>query len=323
VQELETLRFVFERGHHVLFGVAVVVLFSASVAAEPGSPQGDEESARYQLIYEAPALCPQKQVLIEQINRRLEGEWQASPDRLPGTLAVVVRQEGERYEAHMTLADRWGHVAFRTLEGEDCDAVLWDVAVAAVSAIESRLGPQPPFFEFGATTGPDWRGNLLAWGGGGLVGLRWPASRRSLQLSVGYWATGARQANQASDVEIRVRLFAARLEFCLLEPRLSQTISFPLCAGAAGGLLEPQGVMDTGGASASRGWASLGLAPKLRWNVNRLFVQIGPRMDVFVLHPRRLTDTPRVSGQRSQSEAVHSFPNIGLAVMATVGFSLP
>ncbi len=312
----------FVSGRQVLLGAALAVLWPGAAAAEAGPAEDAEESARYQLVYEAPAECPKKQALLAQINHRIDKEWAAPPDQLAGTLTVAVSKVGDHYQSRMTLADRWGHVAFRILDAEGCDAALSDVAVAAVAAIESRLGPQPPYFELGVLGGPDWRTGLLAWGGGALVGLRWPTSRRSLHLAVGYWIVGAGHANRLADVELRFRLFSMRLEFCPFEPRLGPTISLPLCASAEGGLLQARHVDTIGRSPSFTGWTSLGLAPQVRWSGNSLFVQIGPRAD-FLLYPRRLTDTPTTDGQPSQRETIHRFPSVGFAAIATVGLKLP
>lgn len=306
----------------VLLGAALAVLWPGAAAAEAGIPDADEESARYQLVYEAPAECPKKQALLAQINHRIDKQWAAQPDQVAGTLTVAVNMVSDHYQARMTLADRWGHVAFRVLDAEDCDAALSDVAVAAVAAIESRLGPQPPAFELGVFGGPDWRTGLWAWGGGALVGLRWPTSRRSLHLSIGYFVTGAGHANRLADVEISFRLVSMRLEFCPFEPKLGPTLALLLCASAEGGLLQARHVDTIGPAPSFTGWTSLGLAPQVRWSSNILFIQVGPKAD-FLLYPRRLTDTPTTDGQPSHKETIHHFAPVGFAAFATVGLNLP
>lgn len=302
----------------ILLGTALGVLLPGAAAADAGSLQGEEESPRYQLVYEAPAECPKKQELRAQINRRIEAQWSALPEQSAGTLTVAVSRVNDHYRAQVTLADRFGHVAFRSLDSDDCQAALPDIAVAAVAAIESRLGPQPAYFEVGVLAGPDFRTGLLAWGGGVLVGLRWPTSRRSLHLSFGHWTAAAGQANRSPDVEIRFQLSSMRLDFCPFEPRLGPGISLPLCASAEGGLLRARHADAAGGSPPLTGWTSLGLAPQLRWSGRLLFVQVGPKADLL-LYPRRLTDMSPTGGQPSPRQTIHYFPPIGFAGIATIG----
>jgi hypothetical protein len=142
-------------------------------------------------------------------------------------------------------------------------------------------------------------------------------------LTVGYWDTGASQANEDRDVAIRLKLYAARLDFCLFEPKITKSISVPLCVGASGGFLQAQHVESAdGSASPMTGWASLGLAPQLRWSSDSLFVQVGPKADVL-FYPNRLKDRTDPSGQPPEAMTLHSFPPVGFAMTLTVGFRLP
>lgn len=316
----------FECRRELFLGVAVNVLFTVSANGAPNSNLTEDEIAKYQLVYEAPAECPNKNALLEQINHRTERDWHALPAQTTGMLTVAVNKTNDTYHARMVLADRSGHVAFRDgFEGANCNEILVDLAIAAVAAIDSRLGPQPPYVEFGAVGGPDWRTGVLALGGGGLVGIRWPASGRSFELTVGYWDTGASQANEVSNVAIRLKLYTARLDFCFFEPKIAKSISVPLCVGASGGFLQAQHVESAdGSASPMTGWASLGLAPQLRWSSDSLFVQVGPKADVL-FYPNRLKDRTKSSGQSSQTTTttIHDFSPVGFAMTLTVGFRLP
>jgi hypothetical protein len=316
--------FVFECRRELFLGVAANVLLTVSANGAPNSNPNDDEIAKYQLVYEAPEECPNKKTLLEQINHRTERNWQALPDQTGGMFTIAVHKTNGTYHARMAIADRSGHAAFRdNFEGTNCDDVLVDLAIAAVAAIDSRLGPQPPYVEFGAVVGPDWRTGVLALGGGGLAGIRWPSSGRSFELSVGYWDTGTSEANRVSNVEIRLKLYAARLDFCLFEPKLSKTVSVPLCAGITGGFLQAQHVETADGSSSPMtGWASLGLAPQLRWSGDTLFVQVGPKADVL-FYPNHLKDRIIPSGQPSETMTLHRFPAVGFAMNLTVGFRLP
>lgn len=317
-----TLRFVFAHRRQVLLGAAAGLLLSSRAAAEAGSPQGDEEAAKYQLVYDAPSECPSKREFLAQIQRRIQTPWQAESGNFTGTLSVAVSQIDGRYQAHMTLADRWGHVAFRNLEAENCSDAVTDVAVAAVAAIETWLGPQPAFFEFGITTGPDWRTAQLAWGGAAMLGLRWPTSRRSLKLLLGYWASGAGPANVLPDVNIHFRLFSARIELCPIELGLGRHGSIPLCGSGELGLLAARHAEVIGSPPPLAAWGTIGVSPQLRWSQKALFLQFGPRADLL-LYPRSVMDTPARGGQQTQNEKVHRFPLIGFALMATIGWGVP
>ena len=317
----------FEYRRVLFLGVAANVLLTVSAIGAPNSNPTEEEIAKYQLVYEAPEECPNKNTLLEQINHRTERDWQALPDQTAGMLTVAVNKTKDTYHARIVLADRSGHVAFRdNFEEANCDDILVDLAIAAVAAIDSRLGPQPPYVEFGAVGGPDWRTGVLALGGGGLMGIRWPSSGRSFELTVGYWDTGTSQANEdISNVKIRLKLYAARLDFCVFEPKITKTVSVPLCVGATGGFLQAHHVESTAGSrSPMTGWASFGLAPQLRWGSDSLFVQVGPKADVL-FYPNRLKDGTKSSGQSSQTTTttIHDFSPVGFAMTVTVGFRLP
>ena len=305
-----------------LLSATAVVLLPVPAVSEAGAPQGDEASTRYHLIYEAPAECPGKRWLLGEINRRIEKQWLAASDRPAGTLGIAVSTSDGSYRVRMTLADPWGRAAFRSMEAVSCDAALSDVAVAAVAAIESRLGPQPAYVEFGTSAGVDWRTDLLAWGGGGQLGLRWPSSRRSLWLGVNYWSAAPDVANRESDVLIRFRLVTLRIEFCPVETKLSQSLAISYCGSAETGLLQSRHAESVDSSHPLTSWASLGASPQLRWSGDSIFLQVGPRVD-FLLYPRRLADRPRRSGQLPQTEVIHNFPLFGFSAMAVLGWKLP
>jgi hypothetical protein len=277
-------------------------------------------SARYRVIFEAPSECPPKADFLARINERIGTAWRASPHRSAGVLAVSVAKSGDLFEAHLTLVDLWGRAAIRELEGETCEDVLANLAVAAVSAIESRLGPQPPYWEVSVTSGLDWRTGLMAWGAGATGALRWPTSRRSIRLTASGWATGTGPANRLAGVDTKFLLFTLRLDLCLLEPRLSQLVSFPLCAGIEGGLMQaeipprPQTRMA---------WIVGGLTPRVRLTHGPTFLEIGPKLDAL-LYPKRFISSQQGDGlPKTRSELTHQFPTVGFAVLASFGLGFP
>lgn len=302
--------------------IFVTLLVSAvSAVAEPGATISDENWAPYQLLYQVPNECPPQSRFLELVNTRLEG-WQAADGDAAGTLQVVVKKLDQTYWAGMTLVDPWGHVGFREFEAADCKALVSDVAVAVGPAIESQLGPRPPNWEFGVSGGTDARAGLLAWGGEGFIGLRWPLSRRGLRLALGYWRTGAGQANGLTDSRMAFELLSSRIEPCPFDIRLTHTVSIPLCLTVEAGILRARHP-ESDSMVRSAPWFAVGIFPRIRWAQRYTFVELGPRLDVH-LYPGGIVDTQRSDPPNTAStEESHTFPLIGVAAMASIGVKLP
>jgi hypothetical protein len=308
------------------FLVSLALLLPAIARAAPIArvPElNPDERPRYRFVYDVPAECPRKEEFLARVIDRVGKEWLVSSDERAGTLALSVTKTGDLSTAHMTLVDVEGRVAFRTLQGSSCPATLSDMAVAVAAAIESRLGPQPPYWEFGIGGGVDRRTGLWSFGGNMFAGLRWPTSRRTLRATLSYWDTAAQPASEAREVRLRFTLFSARCEFCPLEVGLGAGFALPLCAAAEGGVLLASRVYAQGSDESAEvgAWLASGLGPRVRLTLNSVFFQLGANADV-VLYPGKVVDVPRVEGRPSSAGVLHDIPRFGLSAVASVGVGI-
>jgi hypothetical protein len=118
----------------------VVVLASAphAHADDLGAPieQSDE---KVRLVYDAPADCPDRTVLLEGVRARIGSDWEAADGELARQIDVRVQARSGRFVATIEFVDAEGQRVTRSVAGEQCQNVVNGIALVTALAIESRV----------------------------------------------------------------------------------------------------------------------------------------------------------------------------------------
>src|SRR5688572_30767737 len=119
---------------------AVVVLASAphAHADDLGAPieQSDE---KVRLVYDAPADCPDRAVLVEGVRARIGSDWEAADGEPARQINVRVQARGGRFVATIEFVDAEDQRVTRSVAGEQCQNVVNGIALVTALAIESLV----------------------------------------------------------------------------------------------------------------------------------------------------------------------------------------
>jgi hypothetical protein len=294
-----------------------VVLCASSKNAATTVGWGSSTQKTYRVVYDVPDGCPHKQDFVRYIEQRAGNHWRAAQAQASGTIAVEISSSNGRFEGNLVCVSRKGTVSRRTLEQTDCEQAVLDMAVMAVACIQSDTDPPPLALELGAAVGANWTTGPHALGVAGLMGIRWPGSQFSLMAMAEYSDTGTTHASDSPEVPLRFRLPALRVDACFVEPTLGDALSFPLCAEVAAGYLYVR-LDEPASAWQQRPWATLGVAPHMRFTFRPFFFQLGPHLGLF-LGKRMIQGTLANEGMTSATRWQHDIPIMSLGFLFRAG----
>lgn len=291
--------------------------------------------------YAAPAECPSRARLMQEIQSRTEQVRPAWDGETARRFMVEIAQEGSHYRAELTIRDPHGGSSSRRVFGRTCEEAVAGAALVASIALNPTAQPNevpnvPPHHEAPpgssrneqrAQTAPrsERAASMRAWAGGGVATGMGPEPAPTMHLAMELGlnthrvlaptlrATVLRSIAQTVDLGANSAEFTAtagRLELCPIwwsPARVSTTVCF---LGELGSL-QARGIRVDAAREGSPLIASLGGSLTARWNVTGVLFLDGTVGARAPLAPHRFFFRPDTE--------VYSLPRVSSLAQLGIG----